>query len=727
MVMAPQRTTVLDTAAPRPAISLSKQFRPEIEGVRFVAALLVASYHIWSGRVSGGVDVFFVMSGFLITTTLLGQINGFGRIKPLTYLSGLALRLLPAALTTLTTVLVASYFLVPGLLWEKIGHEIQAAGLYFENWYLAATSTDYLGQWDEKTPVQHFWALSLQGQFYVAWLLLFLVLAALVKRRPERALRYVVGGLSLVFVTSLAFSVWFTAENQPVAYFATPARAWEFALGGLAAIVLRHPPQGRSRLRWCLGWVGLGILLTTGLVLQVSTVFPGYAALLPTGAALLILLSARNGISGGADSLLSTRTLVWLGGISYGVYLWHYPLLAFYRSERERAANGIYSGVAIIVAAFVLAYLTQRFVEKPLLVLSRRSPQARRAVVGGLVIAALAVVVGSGAFAGAQKPTHQEIAEIRTVTAELSARAYALEPCTGALAGPPSSTGPCGSRTADEFVAPLNLIPYTQRGIPCDDVVRTDLLTVCSGGSPSAEPRATALLIGDSHSRTMRPALDLVAKHNDWRLLFAYGPGCQTAAVPKAGTTAERCAAWMEQLTDYIDDTEIDILFTIQAAGHDLVGIPEGATEQIADAYSTQWARYDASIEQIVVIRDTPRLRDTLLSCLGRHSVEEAAQECSRARPSALRQDYAALAAAGDDDARTQVVDLTDVFCDEDRCYPVIGNFIAYRDAVHLHTAFAPTLTPLLDEAIQAAVTPPMREVLFDPAPLDDDGAPAAG
>jgi hypothetical protein len=173
----------------------------------------------------------------------------------------------------------------------------------------------------------------------------------------------------------------------------------------------------------------------------------------------------------------------------------------------------------------------------------------------------------------------------------------------------------------------------------------------------------------------------------------------------------------MEQLTDYVNDTEIDVLFTIQAARDDFAGIPAGAIERIADAYSAQWARY-ASIEQIVVIRDTPRLSHTLLSCLGRHG-EDAVQECSRGRANALKPDSAAVAAAGDDDARTQVVDLSDVFCDRARCYPVIGNFIAYRDSVHLHTAFAPTLTPLLDEAIRDAVTPQVRTLLFQSSLLE--------
>jgi peptidoglycan/LPS O-acetylase OafA/YrhL len=722
MVMAPGRARVPDTAAPRAGLVVSKQFRPEIEGVRFVAALLVACYHIWSGRVSGGVDVFFVMAGFLITTTLLGQITTAGRVKPLVYLGNLGLRLLPGALTVLTSVLVASYVLMPELSWAGVGQEVRAAGLYVENWYLAATSTDYLGQWEDKTPVQHFWALSLQGQFYVAWLLLFALLAVLIKRRPERALGYVVGGLSLVFVVSLAFSVWFTAVNQPVAYFATPARGWEFALGGLAAVALRRPPQNRSRLRWSLGWLGLGILLGTGLVLQVSTVFPGYAALLPTGAALLILLSARNGIRGGADSLLSTRALVYLGGISYGIYLWHYPLLKFYRSERDTEANSILSGVAIILAAVVLAFLTQRFVEEPLVALSRRSARARRAVLTGLLAAALAVVLGAGAFAGAMAITPEDVAEQRTRTATVSDGAYALEPCTGALAGPPTLTGPCGGRTVSAFATPVHLIPATQDAIPCDKVVKEGNLVVCSGGSTSAQPRATAMLIGDSHSLTMRPALDLVAEHNDWRLLFAYGPGCQTATVPAVGTTAKRCAAWMEQLSAYVDRTDIDVLFSLQAAGKDFVGIPENATGRVADAYAEQWAGYD-EIEQIVVIRDTPRLSSTLLNCLGRHSAEEAGEACSRARATALRPDAAALAAAEDGDERTRVVDLSDVFCDSERCYPVIGDYIAYRDAVHLHTGFAPTLTPLLDEAIRDAVTPRTAELLFQSAPLVQNAA----
>lgn len=188
------------------------------------------------------------------------------------------------------------------------------------------------------------------------------------------------------------------------------------------------------------------------------------------------------------------------------------------------------------------------------------------------------------------------------------------------------------------------------------------------------------------------------------------------------GKRGEGCQVWLQQLTDFINERpgEIDVVFSIQASGHNLVGLPEDTTAANMASYRTQWDRYaPARLKQLVVIRDTPRMADDVLSCIARRDPKEAALDCSRERDVALRLDYAALAAKRDDDRRTRVVDLTDVFCDRDRCYPVLGSFIAFNDAVHLHTAFSPTLASLLDDGIREAVTPDVRALLFPEAKRD--------
>ncbi|UTH14496.1 acyltransferase [Macrococcus equipercicus] len=154
-------------------VKIKKKFRPEIEGLRAVAAILVAVYHIWFGRVSGGVDVFFVVSGFLITTSLLSKVRRTGTVNFFDFIFGLLKRLLPSAFFVLYTVIIFSYIFIDQSQWVQIIKEVFASSFYYENWQLALSATDYLDQSNEKSPVQHFWAMSIQGQFYLIWFLIF--------------------------------------------------------------------------------------------------------------------------------------------------------------------------------------------------------------------------------------------------------------------------------------------------------------------------------------------------------------------------------------------------------------------------------------------------------------------------------------------------------------------------------------------------------------------------
>lgn len=262
--------------APAGAANRTARYRPELQGLRALAVALVVVYHVWFNRVSGGVDVFFLVSGFLLTGQLVRAAQrGPIALRPLW--GRMATRLLPVALTVLLTTVAAAILVLPEGRWFQTIREVAASALFLQNWRLAADAVDYAAQNNTASVVQHFWSLSIQGQVFVAWPLL-VVLVVLIARRAGAELRdYLTLALVGVVVTSLSYSVALTATAQPLAYFHTLTRLWEFALGGLLALGVDRVPLSRGT-RTVLGWTGALGLLLCGFVLQVGSVFPGYAA-----------------------------------------------------------------------------------------------------------------------------------------------------------------------------------------------------------------------------------------------------------------------------------------------------------------------------------------------------------------------------------------------------------------------------------------------------------------
>lgn len=243
-----------------------RKFRPEIEGVRAVAAILIAIYHIWLGNVSGGVDVFFVVSGFLITASLLGKYERSGGIDVTGYLLKLGKRLFPTAFTVLLFILISSFLWLPQSQWSDTLREILAAMFYVENWMLAFNSVDYLAQNNVASPVQHFWAMSTQFQFYIIWTAVLIIAVFIAKRlkiAPRRSLFII---LITMFIASFGYSVYITTVNQPWAYFDTFARVWEFATGGILFLIIGNIVLNKS-MSFIFGWVGFIGLVSCGLIL----------------------------------------------------------------------------------------------------------------------------------------------------------------------------------------------------------------------------------------------------------------------------------------------------------------------------------------------------------------------------------------------------------------------------------------------------------------------------
>lgn len=333
------------------------RFRPELQGLRALAVLLVVVYHVWVGRVSGGVDVFFLITGFLITGGLY-RAAARGGVDVLATWRRQFSRLLPAMTVVLTAGVVAGFWLLPENRWMPTVRETVASLLFLQNWELAHNSVDYAARDNAASIVQHFWSLSIQGQFYLLAPLVVAGVAIATRRDGADLHRRLTGTLLAVGGASFAYSVYLTLVNQPLAYFHSATRIWEFALGGLLALWISRiedRPELTPGTRAVLGWGGVVALVSCGILLQVDRAFPGWAALWPTLAAAMVLVAGRSGHRFGVDHLLSGRVLRTIGDLSFPLYLWHWPILTLTLVRTGQDRLDLEQGAAVIGVSFVLA------------------------------------------------------------------------------------------------------------------------------------------------------------------------------------------------------------------------------------------------------------------------------------------------------------------------------------------------------------------------------------
>lgn len=338
--------------------------KAEIQGLRAIAVGSVLLFHIWPSLIPGGyvgVDVFFVISGYLITGLLFREAQATGSISLLAFYARRVRRLLPAA--TAVLVAVAIFLpLLPRARWQETIHEIVASALYVENWQLARLAVDYLGGENAPSPLQHYWSLSIEEQFYIAWPLIMLGVLAMARRTTDiRRAFFLV--LLAIFSVSLVASIVLTASDPVTAYFVTHTRVWELTLGGLLALVVLPPLSSavREAMR-VLGLAGIGIACVA---FSTDTRFPGAAALLPTLGAALVIAAGKSSAERSTYKVLALRPMQYLGDISYSVYLWHWPLIVFASLHLADSRISPTMGGFILAATIVLAAASKRFIEDP--------------------------------------------------------------------------------------------------------------------------------------------------------------------------------------------------------------------------------------------------------------------------------------------------------------------------------------------------------------------------
>ncbi|BDZ38790.1 acyltransferase family protein [Microbacterium suwonense] len=416
-----------------------------------MAILLVVVYHVWLGRVSGGVDVFLMISAFFLTASFVRKVRGGAPLKLGTFWLRKFRRLLPAAATTIVGIALVAFLTYPEIEWPRVWREGWASLLYFENWSLAASNVDYYAR-DTATPspFQHFWSLSVQGQVFVIWPLLIVLVALATRRSHQRAVPLLALVFSTVFVLSLGFSIYETYTAQSFAYFDTRTRLWEFAAGSLVALALPYLKPSRL-VRILLGWGGVVGIVVCGIVLDVQGGFPGYLALWPVLCTAAVIVAGQQEAAGSPTRLLASRPLRFLGRDAYALYLVHWPVLITWMMWTGRSEPGPYAGLAIIVISFILARLIAWGVEQPL---RHARVFDRHALWGGAVIACTVALVGIP-LAVWQAGAAARDAAVMSSDARDYPGAAQIDTPIEPLPDLPSSRDPSGSETSGWISVPL--------------------------------------------------------------------------------------------------------------------------------------------------------------------------------------------------------------------------------------------------------------------------------
>jgi peptidoglycan/LPS O-acetylase OafA/YrhL len=691
-VTATQKLGPSESPAGQVAGHRTKQ-RLDIQGLRAVAVVLVVVYHLRPDLLPGGfvgVDVFFVISGFLIIGSLAGQVRRSGRIGLLDFYARRFRRLLPAATVVLLTTVAVTLTVFPQSLWPSILREVAASALDIQNWALAILSTDYAHATVGASPVQHFWSLSVEEQFYLFIPLVMLLSAALGRRRP---LRGVFIGIAVATVASLVFSVVYTPISHTPAYFVTPTRIWELGLGGLAAIGVPRMRIGRA-MRLMLGWLGLVAVAVSAVVLTTDMAFPGWIALLPTVGTLAVLVAGvvpneENAAGVETASLLGRQPLRYIGDISYSLYLWHWPLIVFAVDLTDGGELGRKRQLVVLVASFVLAAASKHFVEDPF----RKRLKQRGSLVLGACLIVVSLVASVVPWQLAQQRLDNLAASI-TLDADHPG-ALVLDPTNNAKAPSGVALQPDAAVAGRDF-------PFAGKSdcVPFDYAHHNVADASCAYGSDLAPN--TIVLVGDSHAAMFSTALgDYVLRNPQYRLKVMMRNGCPFSATPpsEAGVALADCSGQ--------DQAE---LAEILAAKPALVVTTAMSQESYKQDLNWTWKSQQAMVDgyrgvlkpmtdagiPVAVIHDVPRPLTSVPECVQRNPQQFS--RCGTPRDQAFPPvDTLAQAATGMPGAK--VVDLTKWLCTGEVCPGVIGNVIVYRDN-HLTNTYVHTLSRPLADAL---------------------------
>ena len=715
-------------ADPRGRGSAEKQYRPDIEGLRAVAVLAVVLFHADVPGLGGGfvgVDVFFVISGFLITGLLWREANTTGTVRMRSFYGARARRLLPASATVGIVTLIASALLLPPLQVESVTVDGITSALYVSNYRFLTSGVNYFAK-DSllvPSPFMHYWSLGVEEQFYLVWPILIIGTAWLIRRvrrhttktEATSSVRPYFVILVLVAVVSFALSLVLTYLLPPAAFYSLPTRAWQLAAGGLVALTANQWRRLPARAAALTGWLGLALILLAYNLFDAATPYPGYAALVPTAGTMMVIGAGCAGPSLGCGRVLGLAPMKSIGSISYSWYLWHWPVIVLTPMLLGHPV-GLATKLAAVVVSAGLAALSLRFIENPLRFAPRirRSPRASLSLGGGVtavtvcvgmvLLFSLPTAQGPGSIFGppaipvkiiaATVPPGSSMAAYDVAVHNVFAQVQAAVVASMDLKAIPSNLQP---PLSDETAQQLALLTNG-----CLRVVPIDAeQPECAVGDTASNTRMA--LIGDSRAAMFNPAFGQVATQRHWRLEMMAKAGCPIVDLPVSGhfnALAElvyQCAHWRSNIMARLRAERPKLVVVSSARAYDATGahtmVP--GLKMYDQAWVNGLTRLVQQLREVgakvLILGPTPDLSMPPPACLAEHSDDPIKCSESWNAERGLGIESTAIKAAGG-----QYADLTELFCSNTRCPVIIGNNLAYFDAGHITREYSQFLAPAM-------------------------------
>lgn len=655
-------------------------YRGDVEGLRAIAILLVVACHAKVAALAGGfvgVDVFYVLSGYLITGLLVQEIRTQGELHFANFYGRRLRRLLPALLLMLAVTCVLGWLLLAVSEQPDQALAASSAALWLSNFHFALSQMNYFAPGAETNLFLHTWSLGVEEQFYLVWpTLTVLAMGAWAGAQGKPTLTRLKLVFGAVFVLSLALSLYWTWHSPRLAFYMMPSRAWQFASGALVFLVVGTPnfqigTQSPGHY-WSIfaGWAGLALILASALLINGAMPYPGYWALLPTlGTALALTAFGSTSRWYHANRWLATRPLQAIGRVSYSWYLWHWPVLLL-GAQLIDVHNG-WNRLLLGVLALVIASLSYRFFETPIRHYRKLLSKPRMAVSGGLVIMVLA---------GSLALVWQQTSLDRTQAPEQLRYAAA------------------------RFDSPMIY------GMGCDDWYHSANVKTCPFGNKVAAH--TAVVIGDSVGLQWFPAYARVFNRPGWRLLVLTKSSCPMVDEPFFYTRISReysvCDEWRQAALKDIASWNPDIVILGSTFTYPFT------QQQWIDGTRRILQALEGHARKIYIMRATPVLPFDGPSCLAPrswlyHALSERAKCTGPAHTAQFDDVWRWLHTAIQPFHNVHLIDMNDYVCPGGVCHAELEGQIVFRDDMHMTARFAGSLAPAVGTALGFDGIPPTQ------------------